>query len=115
MRRGFLLGSNAASSADTGARASGPSTGAAQAREDERPSTGAAAEVSVTDEEPLTFNPHPKKPDDMSKADWEQFKIEAIRQLKTMLALGIDTYVTEKGDIWSQEELKQLLGFHDKK
>ena len=62
MRRGFLLGSNAASSADTGARASGPSTGAAQAREDERPSTGAAAEVSVTDEEPLTFNPHPKKP-----------------------------------------------------
>ena len=53
--------------------------------------------MSVTDEEPLTFNPHPKKPDDMSEADWEQFKMRAIRQLKTMLALASTRTSLKKG------------------
>ncbi|CAE7229938.1 unnamed protein product [Symbiodinium sp. CCMP2592] len=118
MRRGFLLGS-----ADTGARASsgvrdGRSTGAAQASgmsaTDE---TGAAqaSGVSATDEAEMTFNPHPKKPENMTEAEWDQFKVRAMMQLKHMLALGIDMYVTDSGQIWSQQELKQLLEIHDEK
>ena len=61
------------------------------------------------------LNPNPKKPENMTEAEWDQFKMRARTQLQHMVDLGIEVYVTDSGQIWSQQELKQLLEIQDKK
>ncbi|CAE7517036.1 nmd3 [Symbiodinium sp. CCMP2592] len=40
----------------------------------------------------------------------EEFKERAKQQLRRMQALGLDVFVSDSGEIFSQEDLKQLLG-----
>lgn len=112
MRRGFLLGPSAGASA--GGRSSsdnGPS--GVRPSSDSGPNAGSSAGGRTSSRSPRGDRSsgssevgRPSKPEGISK----ELKERAQQQLRRMQALGLDVFVSDSGEIYTQEDLKQLLG-----
>ena len=102
MKKGFLLGPGAGlggrSSSDNGpsaVRSSSDSAGPNAGSDPSGPSSG-SSEVG-----------RPSKPEGVYS---QEFKDRAKRQLAHMQALGIEVFVSDSGEIFSQDDLKEIIG-----
>ena len=119
MRRGFLLGPSAGGSA--GGRSSsdnGPS--GVRSSSDSGPNAESSAGGGTSSRSPRgdrssglseVGRPPDRTPEELQRERAkEELRERAQEQVRRMEALGLEVYVTDSGEIYSLEDLKQLVG-----